>query len=90
MKDIEQYGVLRGGEWEPLPWLPNPRPPFNIWVKPEDITPFFFVEHHPFALSLLLRIDDGFKVDTFQQLGLEGSSRDWEIMSFKATDNENK
>lgn len=80
MKDIEQYGV-KDGEWEPLPWLPNPRPPFNIWVKPEDIAPFFIVEHHPFSLSLLLRIDEHFKVDTFNKLGLEGSGKDWETLT---------
>lgn len=45
--------------------MTSPRPPFDIWVKLEDITPFFFVQHHPFALSLLLRIDDSFKVDIF-------------------------
>lgn len=81
MKDMKQYGMLKDNEREALPWLPSPRPPFNIWVKPEDIAPFFFVEHHPFSLSLLLRIDDHFKADTFNQAGLEGSSKDWEILT---------
>lgn len=81
MKDIEQYGLLRDDEWEVIPWLPNPRPPFNIWVKPEDIAPFFFVQHYPFALSLLLRISDSFKADIFNKVGFEGSSKDWEIFT---------
>ncbi len=81
MKDIEQYGLLRDDEWEFIPWLPSPRPPFNIWVKPEDIEPFFIVQHHPFALSLLLSIGDGFKMDIFNKLGLEGSSKDWEVLT---------
>lgn len=81
MKDIEQYGALRDDEWEPLPWLPDTRPPFNIWVKPEDIAPFFFVEHHPYALSLLLKIDARFKADTFNKLGYEGGSGDWELLA---------
>ncbi len=81
MKDIEQYGLLKDDEWELLPWIPNPRPPFQIWVKPEEIAPFFLVQHHPFALSLLLRIKDGFQANIFRKLGLEGSSKDWEALS---------
>lgn len=81
MKDIEQYGLLKDDEWEYLPWIPNPRPPFKIWVMPEDIEPFFIVQHHPYALSLLLKIDDGFKVDTFNKIGLKGSSKDWETLT---------
>ena len=81
MKDVEQYGLLRDDEWEVLPWLSSPRPPFNIWVKPEDIDPFFFIQHYPFGLSLLLRICDSFKVDIFNKVGLEGSSKDWENLT---------
>lgn len=81
MKDIEQYGLLKDDEWEYLPWIPNPRPPFKIWVQPEDIAPFFFIQHHPYALSLLLKIDDGFKADTFNQIELEGNSKDWEALT---------
>ncbi len=44
MKDIGQYGLLKDYEWECFSWLPSPSPPFNIWVKPEDIAPFFFVQ----------------------------------------------
>ena len=80
MKDIGQYGLLKDYEWECFPWLPSPRPPFNIWVKPEDIAPFFFVQHHPFALALLLRTDVHFKTDIFNKMGLEGSSKDWETL----------
>lgn len=39
-------------------WSPETRPPFEIRTKPEDIAPFFFVEHHPYALSFLLKMDD--------------------------------
>ena len=84
MKEPKQYGLRKDEEWEWFPWLPwSPasRPPFKIWVKPEDIAPFFFVEHHPYALSLLLKISDGFKIDTFHKMGLEGSSKDWETLA---------
>lgn len=81
MKDIEQYGLLKEGEWEALPWIPSPRPPFKIWVMPEDIAPFFIVQHHPYALALLLKIDAGFKVDIFHKIGLEGNSKDWEALT---------
>lgn len=81
MKDIEQYGLLKDDEWEYLAWLPDPRPPFKIWVQPEDIAPFFFVQHHPYALSLLLKMDDGFMTDTFNKIGLEGNSKDWEALT---------
>ena len=40
MKDFCQYGNRRDDEWEILPWIPDPRPPFKIWVKPEQIAPF--------------------------------------------------
>ncbi|MEY8389830.1 hypothetical protein D3Z47_02180 [Lachnospiraceae bacterium] len=84
MKKIEQYGQRKDDEWEWFPWFPwqppETRPPFEIRTKPEDIVPFFFVEHHPYAISLLLKISDGFKVDTFQKMGLKGSSKDWETL----------
>ena len=60
MKDLSQYGNRREGEWEILPWLPDPRPPFKIWVEPEQIAPFFLIPHHPYAISLLLKISDGY------------------------------
>ncbi len=81
MKNIEQYGLLKDDEWEYLPWIPNPRPPFRIWVMKEEIEPFFIVQHYPYALSLLLKMDDGFKVDLFYKIGLEGSSKDWETLT---------
>ena len=55
MKDLCQYGNRPKDEWEILPWIPDPRPPFKIWVKPEQIAPFFLIPHHPYALSLLLK-----------------------------------
>lgn len=63
MKDLCQYGNRPEDEWEILPWIPDPRPPFKIWVKPEQIAPFFLIPHHPYALSLLLKstMDSGRK-----------------------------
>lgn len=81
MKDIEQYGLLKDNEWECLPWIPDPRPPFKIWVQPEDIAPFFIIKHHPYALSLLLKMDNGFKAEAFHKFGLEGNSKDWEALT---------
>ena len=43
MKDLCQYGNRPEDEWEILPWIPDPRPPFKIWVKPEQIAPFFLI-----------------------------------------------
>ena len=63
MKDFSQYGNRPDDQWEMLPWIPDPRPPFKIWVKPEQIAPFFLIPHHPYAIS---------------RLGLTGSSGDWE------------
>ena len=81
MKEIEQYGLLNDDEWEHLPWNPDPRPPFKIWVSPEEIAPFFLVEHHPYAISVLLKMDEGFKVNAFQKFGLKGGSKDWETLA---------
>ena len=78
MKDLCQYGNRPEDEWEILPWIPDPRPPFKIWVKPEQIAPFFLIPHHPYAISLLLKISDGFRTEEFRRLGLIGSSEDWE------------
>ena len=78
MKDFSQYGNRPDDQWEMLPWIPDPRPPFKIWVKPEQIAPFFLIPHHPYAISLLLKISDGFRTEEFCRLGLTGSSGDWE------------
>ncbi len=77
LKDILEYGVLKDDEWG-LCWE---RPPFKIWVTPEEISPFFIVEHYPYSLSLLLKIKDNFKIDVFHKIGLQGSSSDWEKLS---------
>ena len=76
MKDISEYGVLQEEEWG-LPWIDyDERPPFKIWASPEEIAPFFFVEHHPVSLSLLLHISDQYKTNIFRKAGLEiGSTR---------------
>lgn len=47
-------------------------------MKPEQIAPFFLIPHHPYALSLLLKISDGFRAEEFCRLGLTGSCGDWE------------
>lgn len=78
MKEINQYGNLLEDEWEILPWIPDLRLPFRIWVKPEQIAPFFLIPHHPYAISLLLKISDGFRAEAFRKLGLTDSSGDWE------------
>lgn len=78
MKDLNQYGNRRHEEWDILPWIPDLRPPFKIWVKPEQIAPFFLIPHHPYSISLLLKISDGFRKDEFSRLNLTGSSKDWE------------
>ena len=72
MKDLCQYGNRPEDEWEILPWIPDPRPPFKIWVNPEQIAPFFLIPHHPYAISLLLKINDGFRTEEFRRLGLTG------------------
>ena len=80
MKNILEYGVLKK-EWE-LPWIDyDNRPPFKIWVSPEEIVPFFFVEHHPVSLSLLLYISDNYKFEIFQKAGLDGNSQDWKKLA---------
>ena len=81
MKDLFQYGNRREDEWEILPWISDPRPPFKIWVRPEQIAPFFLIPHHPYAISLLLRISDGFRAEEFRRLGLTGCSKDWERLA---------
>ena len=47
-------------------------------MKPEQIAPFFLMPHHPYAISLLLKISDGFRAEAFRKFGLTGSSGDWE------------
>ena len=47
-------------------------------MKPEQIAPFFLIPHHPYVISLLLKISDGFRAEEFYRLGLSGSSEDWE------------
>ena len=81
MKDFSQYGNRPDDQWEILPWIPDPRPPFKIWVKPEQIAPFFLIPHHPYAISLLLKISDRFRTEEFCRLGLTGNSGDWERLA---------
>lgn len=35
----------------------------------------------PYAISLLLKIRDGFQADTFGKIGLTGSSQNWERLA---------
>lgn len=82
MKDIYEYGLLKENEWKLLPWVCyDSRPPFKIWVAPEDIAPFFIVQHHPYSLSILLKINENFKADVFHKIGLQGDSNDWERLT---------
>ena len=63
MKDFSQYGNRPDDQWEMLPWIPDPRPPFqNLGEAGADraILPHF---HHPYAISLLLKINDGFRTE---------------------------
>lgn len=81
MKNILEYGVLKEKEWG-LPWIDyDNRPPFKIWASPEEIAPFFFVEHHPVSLSLLLYISDNYKSEIFQKARLDGNSQDWKKLA---------
>ena len=47
-------------------------------LQPEQIATFFLIPHHPYAISLLLKIRDGFRTDEFRRLGRTGSSEDRE------------
>ena len=81
MKDISEYGTFQEEEWG-LPWIDyDNRPLFKIWASPEEIAPFFFVEHHPVSLSLLLYISEHYKKDVFLKAGLNGSSQDWKNLA---------
>ena len=51
MKDLCQYGNRPEDEWEILPWIPDPRPPFKIWAKPEQIAPFFLIRINRITIS---------------------------------------
>ena len=84
MKDIHEYGLLKDDEWEILPWICyDPRPPFIFRFTPEQIAPFFIVEHHPYAISVLLKLGNNFKADVFRKAGLQGTAEDWEKLTKK-------
>ena len=52
--------------------------PLFFFAEDHQIAPFFLIPHHPYAISLLLKISDGFRIEEFCRLGLTGSSEDWE------------
>lgn len=82
MKNINEYGVPKNGCWELLPWIDyDNRPPFRISL--ENIAPFFIIAHHPYSISLLLRIGDKYKAEVFEKIGLTGGSADWERLAKK-------
>lgn len=84
MKDLFEYGLLKNDEWELLPWICyDSRPPFRMWVSPEEISPFFIIQHHPYSISLLLKLSDNYKSDIFHKIGLNGNSNDWEKLTRK-------
>ena len=77
MKDFSQYGNRPDDQWEMLPWIPDPRPPFKIWVKPEQIAPFFLI---PTTLCALpsAEINNGFRAEVFRRLGTDWKrAEDW-------------
>ena len=78
MKDLCQYGNGRRTNGKSCPGYLIRARPSKFWVKPEQIAPFFLIPHHPYAISLLLKISDGFRTEEFCRLGLTGSSGDWE------------
>ena len=79
MKDINEYGLLQDDEWYLLPWIDyEERPAFKIWFTPEETAPFFIIQHHPYSISLLLKISDKYKSNVFNKSGLEASSANWE------------
>lgn len=83
MKPLNEYGLLNDDEWEYLPWIDHDtRPPFVFrdYIR-ERLSPFFIVEHHPMAVSILLRISDNYKADVFKSCGLTGSSENWERLA---------
>ena len=43
-----------------------------------DLCQYGNIPHHPYAISLLLKISDGFRTEEFRQLGRTGSCEDWE------------
>ena len=57
MKDFSQYGNRPDDQWEMLPWIPDPRPPFKIWVNPEQIgmPKMEFVGGHPDEYCIFLK-----------------------------------
>lgn len=81
MRALEEYGLPKDGKWEMLPWIPDPRPPFELWIRPEELAPFFIVQHHPYAIALLLKMSDGFQAEMFRKCGLTGGSGDWEALA---------
>ncbi len=84
MKELLEYGRLKNDELELLPWISyDSRPPFRIWVSSEEISPFFIIQHHPYSISLLLKLNDNYKVDVFHKIGLTGNSNDWEKLTRK-------
>ena len=86
MKELFEYGNLEYDklESELLPWIDyDSRPPFEIWVSEEKIFPFFIIQHHPYAISVLLKLSDNFKADVFNKIGLKGNSSDWKKLTLK-------
>ena len=41
------------------------------------------VEHHPYAISVLLKLGNNFKADVFRKIGLQGTAGDWEKLTKK-------
>ncbi|MBQ8781021.1 MAG: hypothetical protein IJZ72_05055 [Oscillospiraceae bacterium] len=81
MKDINEYGLLKDDEYRLMPWVDyDERPAFRIWVTTEEASPFFIIQHHPYSISLLLKISDNYKRNVFNKLNLEATSANWETL----------
>ena len=86
MKKLFEYGHLENHELEQelLPWIDyESRLPFKIWLSKEEISPFFIIQHHPYSISVLLKLSDNFKADVFREIGLAGNSDDWKKLTLK-------
>ena len=78
MKDFSQYGNRPDDQWEMLPWVPNPRPPFkNLGEAGADRA---ILSHSPPPLCHLPSAENQRWVpaEEFRRLGLTGSNGDWE------------
>ena len=70
MRDFSQYGNRRDDQWEILPWIPDPRPPFKIWVKPEQIAQCIEETHMGFMFAPLHHAAMKYAAPVRKELGI--------------------